>query len=460
MDLNCAKSRCMQKALALSFVWLASLGSPAHAQKDPPREAVTVRGLTAIVGRSTILKLPKPVTRVAIADPAVADVVLLSPQEVYVLGKAVGNTNLTTWGPSGVAQAIDVAVGLDAGTVQEQLRRFVPGAQRVEVAAVGTSLVLRGQVADALKVQQVLELAQGFAPKKIVNLLRVNDPQQVMLEVKVAEISRTLLDKIGAEFRFQTNGSTRIGIISELLSGSSSAVSVFKSFNRQFAIDAEKSDMLVKILAEPTILAISGQEGHFLAGGKLFIPIPAAATSGNVAQYTLHEKEFGVRLRFLPTVLEGGKIHLKVAPEVSEVSQAGVRVTAAGAPPSVIPAITTREVSTTVQLHDGESLAIGGLIKNNATATVKAFPMLGELPVLGALFRSTDYQNDRTELLFIVTPRLVESGKRDYPLPTDAHRNPSRNDLYLRGRTESSASVAGDVYRREPEPKQEDEQHD
>jgi pilus assembly protein CpaC len=429
----------LRKALGLCLLWLATGGSPpAHAQ-DGTTPSTSVRALKAIVGKSTVLRLPAPATRVAIADPAVADVVLLGPQEVYVLGKAVGNTNLTTWGHSGGAQAIDVLVALDAETVQEQLRKFVSGAEAVEVGAVGSSLVLTGRVADAVKVQQVLELAHGFAPKRIVNLLRVSDPQQVMLEVKVAEISRTLLDKIGADFRFATTGSTRVGIISGLLSGSDSVLFASRSDNRQVAIDAETRDSLVKILAEPTILAISGQEGSFLAGGKLFIPVPQGASANNVAQYVLHEKEFGVRLRFTPTVLEGGKIHLKVAPEVSEVSQAGIRVTASGAPPSVIPAITTREVSTTVQLHDGESLAIGGLIKNNATATVKAFPVLGELPILGALFRSTDYQNDRTELLFIVTPRLAEPGKRDYPLPTDAHRDPSRADLYLRGRTESSA---------------------
>jgi len=193
----------------------------------------------------------------------------------------------------------------------------------------------------------------------------------------------------------------------------------------------------VKILAEPTILATSGEQGSFLAGGKIFIPIPQG-TSGGIAQYTLQEKEFGVRLRFTPTVLEGGKIHLRVAPEVSEVSQSGVRITAPGVPPSIIPAITTREVSTTVQLHDGESFAIGGLIKNNATANVKAMPVLGEIPVLGALFRSTEFQSDRTELLFIVTPRLAHPGKREYPLPTDAYHEPSREDLYLGGRMEAT----------------------
>jgi len=426
-----------KKIAALGLIWLAMLGSPpAHAQSVDAGDSTSIRTLNAVVGKSSVLRLPSPATRVAIADPNIADVVLIGPREVYVLGKAVGSTNLTTWGSKGAAQPIDIVVALDAATVQQQVRKLVPGAQQVQVAAVGTSLVLNGRVADAVKVQQVVELAQGFTPKKIVNLLRVADPQQVMLEVKVAEISRTLLDKIGAEFRFVTNGSARLGVISQLLSGSNSVLFGFKSDTKQFTVDAEKNDALVKILAEPTILATSGEQGSFLAGGKIFIPVPQG-TGGGVAQYTLQEKEFGVRLRFTPTVLEGGKIHLRVAPEVSEVSQSGVRITAPGVPPSVIPAITTREVSTTVQLHDGESFAIGGLIRNNATANIKAMPILGEIPVLGALFRSTEFQKDRTELLFIVTPRLAQPGKRDYPLPTDALREPSREELFLGGRMEA-----------------------
>jgi pilus assembly protein CpaC len=416
------------------------LAAASQAQADPAGDITQVRRLEATMGKSTVIRLPTPVVRVSIADPAVADVVLLGPQEVYVLGKTVGNTNLTTWSKAGVAQAIDVSVGLDANSVQTKLRRLVRGADDVQVTAAGTSLVLSGRVSDALKVQEALDIAQSFGAKRIVNMLRVAEAQQVMLEVKVAEISRTLLDKLGAEFRFEgTSGGTRIGILSQLLTGADSLLYGIRSENKLLAFDAEKRDGLVRVLAEPTILAISGQEGSFLAGGRIFIPIPQGTSSSGTAQYVLHEKEFGVRLRFTPTVLEGGKIHLKVAPEVSEVSQAGIRVTASGVPPSIIPSITTREVSTTVQLHDGESLAIGGLIKNNATANVKAIPVLGELPILGPLFRSTEFQSDRTELLFIVTPRLAAPGRRDYPLPTDAHRDPTRTDLFLRGRMEATA---------------------
>jgi pilus assembly protein CpaC len=438
MSRNFEMSMHMKRALVLSLIWVAMLGSPpAQSQTERSSGSAQVRTLQALVGQSTVLRLPVPTARVSIADPNIADVVLIGPQEVYVLGKAVGTTNVTSWSQSGRADAINIVVALDTATVQERLRKLVPGTEDVEVSAAGLSLVLSGQVADAVKVQQVLEIVRGFGSAKIVNLLRVNDAQQVMLEVKVAEISRTLLDKLGAEFRFSTNGTNRIGIISRLLTGVDTQLFAIHSDNRQVVLDAQKTDGLVRILAEPTILAISGEEGDFLAGGRIFIPIPQAST-GSATQYILHEKEFGIRLRFLPTVLEGGKIHLRVSPSVSEVSQTGFRVTSSGAAPTVIPAINSREVRTTVQLHDGESLAIGGLIKNNATANVKAFPFLGEIPVLGALFRSTEFQTDRTELVFVVTPRLVEAGKRDYPLPTDAHRDPSRGDIYLNGRTESS----------------------
>lgn len=447
MSRNFEMSMHVKRAFVLSLIWIAMLGSPpAGAQTESWSGTAQVRTLNALVGKSTVLQLPVATNRVAIADPNIADVVLIGPREVYVLGKAVGTTNLTSWSQSGRADAINIVVALDTATVQERVRTLVPGTERVEVTGAGSAVVLSGHVADAVKVQQVLDIVQGFAPRKIVNLLRVDDPQQVMLEVKVAEISRTLLDKLGAEFRFSTNGTNRIGIISRLLTGVDSQIFAVHSDNRQVVIDAQKTDGLVRILAEPTILAISGEEGDFLAGGRIFIPIPQG-TSGNVAQYVLHEKEFGIRLRFTPTVLEGGKIHLKVAPVVSEVSQTGFRVTSSGAAPTVIPAINSREVRTTVQLHDGESLAIGGLIKNNATANVKALPFLGEIPILGALFRSTEFQSDRTELVFVVTPRLVEPGKRDYPLPTDAHRDPSREDVYLKGRTESSAQAQPDTAR-------------
>ncbi|HSR02151.1 MAG TPA: hypothetical protein VLM20_05095, partial [Methylophilaceae bacterium] len=206
---------------------------------------------------------------------------------------------------------------------------------------------------------------------------------------------------------------------------------------RAVLIDAEKRDELVKILAEPSIMAISGQEGSFLAGGTIFIPVAQNSING-AGNITLEEKPFGVSVVFTPTVLAGGRINLKVAPEVSELSRTGVGVSAAGITgATILPSFTVRKASTTVQLIDGQSFAIGGLIKNNTTTNIKALPILGEIPILGALFRSTEFQKDKSELIFVVTPHLVKPiSSENVSLPTDNYVEPSRTDLFLKGKME------------------------
>jgi pilus assembly protein CpaC len=258
-----------------------------------------------------------------------------------------------------------------------------------------------------------------------------------MLEVKVAEVSKALIDKLG--FGVQgtpMSGSVTTSILSSFLVGNLGGnLSVTRASGSGVYLDAEKKESLVKVLAEPNVMAISGQEGSFLAGGRILIPVAQDAL-GRIA---LEEKEFGIGLRFTPTVLSGGRINLRVSPEVSELSRDGVGIgngtTQARA---ILPLITTRRASTTVQLADGQSFAIGGLIKNNSTANIKAFPVLGELPVLGALFRSTDFQNDKTELVFVVTPRLVKPLPLPNKLPTDGLREPSRKELFIDGKLEGN----------------------
>jgi pilus assembly protein CpaC len=202
-------------------------------------------------------------------------------------------------------------------------------------------------------------------------------------------------------------------------------------------LNMQKTDGLVKVLAEPTVMAISGQTGSFLAGGKIFIPVVSEGGGGRTV--TLEEKEFGVSVKFTPTVLGGGRINLRVRPEVSELNSTGVTITGIGVS-AVLPSFTSRKAETTVQLMDGQSFAIGGLIKNNTTTNVKAFPFLGEVPVLGTLFRSTEFQTDRSELVFVITPRLVRPLPPDYRLPTDGYTPPTRNELILHGRTEGRAA--------------------
>src|SRR5436190_11373376 len=483
---------------ALTTCLVAGAVGAQAADKKPPPQAKTVAvqqsggqavpcdrvdmgpTISVTVGKSTLLKLQTPITRIVVGNPdrgiaaapieveptleqprgaaarggaetnrpgvADVDVILLSPQEIYLLGKTVGSTNFVLVDRTGQCTVMDVIVGVDIAPLRASLTQLLPGEKNVVVTSAADSLVLTGSVADAAKLDRVLDLAnayarraggggagQGGASPRVVNLLAVDAPQQVLLEVKVAEVSKALVDKLGASLKLQrTNGGWTYSLLANFLSGGVGLVDAFRRVTGEFiTIDGEKSDNLVKILAEPNLMAISGQEGSFLAGGKVFLPVPQF--SGGAVAITLQEQDFGVGLRFTPTVLEGGRINLRVTPEVSELSPTGVSFQAqastsliGGTATQILPLINTRRASTTVQLYDGQSFAIGGLIKNNVTTDIKAFPVLGEIPILGALFRSTGFQTDKTELIFVITPRLVRPLAADYRLPTDSYIEPSR----------------------------------
>jgi len=394
-------------------------------------------------------------------------VILIKPTELYMLGKGVGTTNLIVWNKNNDATIIDLSVNMNVAPLQAHLKALVPDEKDVQVSSAADSLIISGMVGDTLKAERILALANAFVQRsskdqqgnpvtgaaqtkdgalspKIVNLLSIAAPQQVMLEVKVAEVSKTLVDQLGASLgASHTNGNWTWSILSNLLSGNTSAVGGFNNRNGNFFnIDAQKRDGLLKVLAEPTIMAISGQEASFLAGGKIFIPV-AQNNNAGLATITLEEKEFGVAVKFTPTVLEGGRINLKVAPEVSELNKDGIGVTATGiSGTAILPSFTTRRAATVVQLYDGQSFAIGGLIKNNATTNIKSVPFLGEVPVLGALFRSNDFQTDRSELVFVITPRLVKPLPPDYRLPTDGYIEPTRNEYMLQGKLEGQTAAA------------------
>lgn len=421
-----AKSLAKKPAAAVPGVTAQpSLVPPASTIEFAPQVGVTV-------GKSTLLKLPAAAARISIGNPAVADVILLNPTEVYLLGKAIGSTNVILWSKSGRSTVVDVIVGMDIAALQGKLQQLLPGEKNIKVASAADSLVLSGTVTDAVKVDRAVALAEAYGGKKVVNLLQAGAPQQVMLEVKVAEVSKSLTNKLGAQFNYgTTSGSWTYSLLAGFLTGAPGVVNAVNAGGlKSLTLDAAKTDGLVKILAEPTIMAMSGQEGAFLAGGKIYIPVPQSGVGGTTI--TLEEKEFGVGLKFTPIVLDGGLINLKVTPEVSEL---GKNVTVGS---QTIPTITTRRAATTVQLHDGQSFAIGGLIKNNITETIAAFPGLGEIPVLGALFRSTEFQNDRTELLFVITPRLVKPLPPNYALPTDAFIEPTRGEFFLGGKLEGA----------------------
>ncbi|HUG26556.1 type II and III secretion system protein family protein [Piscinibacter sp.] len=509
-----------------------SRGVPSPVQVMAPCGRVEIAPVVQVsVGKSTVIRPPSPITRVLLGNPvgsraarpaeakdkakdtkadegeaaaealrpgvADLDVLLLSPNEVYLLGKSIGSTNVVLLDRSGQCTAFDVVVTMDTGALQSVLGQLMPEERGVRVASAFDSVVLMGTVTDAAAVSRVLDLATAYvrnssggasvagANPRIVNMLSTGAPQQVMLEVKVAEVSKALLDRWGINFTraFMAADGQTMKLLSGLLGGvgamagqvsgaegglingtiegslgtNGQAVSSFAGPVRlvngeikpvlgtgttQFGIDAQKTDGLVKILAEPTVMAISGQKGSFLAGGKIFIPVSQETSAGG-RTVTLEEKEFGVSVGFLPTVLEGGRINLQVATEVSELNRDGVGISVPGVGGlAVLPSFTSRSAKTTVQLMDGQSFAIGGLIKNNTTTNLKAFPFLGELPIVGALFRSTEFQTDKSELVFVITPRLAKPLPPSYALPTDNYVEPTRADLHLRGRLEGTRDDA------------------
>ncbi|MBP0622291.1 type II and III secretion system protein family protein [Cupriavidus consociatus] len=408
------------------------------------------------VGKSQLIPLPEAVRNRTLGNPNVVQATMVSPQTLYVLGRAVGTTNMIVQGRSGSCSIINVVVNADAGGVQASLAQLLPGEPGIRVTTAADNLVLTGSVSNAQSAQMAMEIAQAYAAvaqgdanKKggVLNMLSVDSPQQVMLEVKVAEVSKTLLNQLGSSVNLQGGfGSWTGGIVTSLLTGASAAFFGSKANNLplDFAIDAQKNDSLVKILAEPNLVTISGQEASFLAGGKVFIPVAQANVLNGAGTVTLQEEEFGVGLKFTPTVLANGRIHLKVSPEVSELSPTGATVRGSSlAGQSILPVITTRRASTTVQMRDGESFAIGGLLQDSARGSLKAVPGVGEVPVLGTLFRSTQYQQDLTELVFVITPRLVKPMQaNNYPLPTDSFSTPNPLSLYFMGNMEGSGKPA------------------
>lgn len=478
-------------ALALALLLAGSAGAQTPAQRAP----VAARGLpapvadlsaspaeigpamTLVVGKSTLIRLPSPIERISVGNPGIADVTLISSRELYLLGKTFGSTNVIMWRRNGPTTIIDVSVNADASALEQRLRTLLPGEPEIRVHAAADSLVLTGKVSSALRADQAVQIAESFiraysrgltlpvvagnqtaqqgqqiavsqqavrggsggTDPKVVNMLQIAAPQQVMLEVTVAEISKTLLDKLGVGIDgARVRGSWRYSILSNFLTESAGILGATSRSGNVFQLDAERRDGLVKVLAEPNIVAISGQEASFLAGGKIFIPVARDPGTGGVPVITLEEKEFGVGLKFTPVVLDGGRIHLKVAPEVSELSQTGSPFLTVGGVTSVLPSFTTRRAQTTVQLMDGQSLAIAGLIKNNVTETVSKFPVLGELPILGPLFRSSDFQTDLSELMFVITPRLVKPMAGPVALPTDSFVPPGRGEFFLGGQMEGS----------------------
>lgn len=486
----------------------ARTARPAQAAPTPPPARHACASLTAgetahvALGKSVVISLSQPAVRlisssragsqigrpVDVADagaaragsaPAAApaaldgvadtDITLLSPTELLVIGRRSGSANVIVQDRDGRCIVRDIIVTVDPGTLQAKLAELLPGERGVRVAGAEQAIVLTGTVSNSASLDQVISVATAYGDgKKVVNLLRVDAPSQVMLEVKIAEVSKNIIDRFGLDFSraFSSGGVTNVisGIIgggsglfsrigapgtvsgttgSAISGGVSTAGTTAAATGRSgtlLGIDLQKQDGIIRVLAEPNIMAVSGQSASFLSGGKIFIPVAQSNTTGGTT-ITLEEKEFGVGVKFTPTVLDGNRINLKLVTEASELSQTGSPFTTVGNVTSVLPSVSTRRVDTTVQLGDGQSFLVAGLVKNNLNETLKRVPGLGEVPVLGALFRSNEFQTDQTELMFVVTPRLVKPLGAPTALPTDNHVPADRNQAVFGGSGEAPAAA-------------------
>jgi pilus assembly protein CpaC len=409
------------------------------------------------VSKSTVIQSPEAVRRVSLVSPEIADAMVLTPRQIYLTGKASGLTHVTLWNMDDkVIGILELEISPDISRLKEMLHRILPEEKSVRIHSAHDQITLSGTVSSAANLSQVLALAGPFAPldekkePKIINFLEVAGVHQVMLEVRISEMSRSLLKRLGFNFNYVSSSARVFGLslLNQLTSlpaagFPTAGVEVSDSVNAIFRflssdttwtvfIDALKEEGLLKVLAEPTLITLSGKTANFLAGGEFPIPVPQSSGGGGTT-ITIEYKPFGVGLNFTPTVLSNKKINMQVTPEVSDLDFSNA-LTISG---FVVPSVTTRRVSTVIELADGQSFAIAGLLKDDVREIVSKFPLLGDIPILGALFRSTSFSKNESELIVIVTPHLVKPlDMAKQTLPTDQYVEPSDLEFYLLGSME------------------------
>jgi pilus assembly protein CpaC len=441
-----------RRVLVLGAVLLVGLlASPAGGQ-DGAETVATEGSISLEVRKGRVIRLTRPAATVFVADPEIADVQAQSPSIVYLFGRRAGQTSLYAVDEDDqLLLRTQVVVQHNLSGLRQAVQQLLPGS-RVSVSTVDGSIVLDGGVESPLEAQELRELAQRFLgeDETLLNRVRVAAPTQVHLRVRVAEVSRDVLKEFGINWEaiFQT-GDFAFGLVSgrrvtdglgNFLRAPEGANSAFGSWDGgddvvNAALDALAEEGLVNVLAEPNLTALSGETASFLAGGEFPIPIDSDDDG-----LEIEFKEFGISLAFTPTVLSAQRISLRVRPEVSDLTDKGA-INIGGL---VIPALATRRAETTVELGSGQSFAIGGLMSTDIENELSKYPGLGDLPVLGTLFRSQRFQSNETELVIIVTPYLVRPV--DAPvmaLPTDGYRAPSDLERILEGRLHSARLQPG-----------------
>lgn len=430
------------------------------------------------LNKSTVLQLNTPVKKISIGNPDIADILVLRGSQVYVLGKGLGSTNVLLWDKNdGVISNLDVEVTHDLAGLKAQLYELMPG-EEVNVYSSQKSIVLNGLVSSVTKMDAVLRIAESFTGTKlstkekkggastggVINLMQVGGAQQVMLEVKVSEVSRSILEQFGIKFDaigvnsagtgiggivgrgatlggsaapiFSTAPAVGPAVASVVQDTSSISRGIFGAFLDgdmlyNFILNAAKNDGIAKVLAEPTLTTLSGQSASFLSGGEFPVPVP-----GQNGQVTIEYKDFGIGLEVLPVVLDARQINLNIAVSVSELTtDAAVAINVSNTSSNIfVPALTKRSTSSTVELADGQTIAIAGLLSETTKERVNKIPGLGDIPILGALFRSKEFVKGQSELVILVTPHLAAPiDQKDIRLPTDKIVDPSAWGFYLMG---------------------------
>ncbi len=418
---------------------------------DPDIEsASTFKGrisrAAVVAKKSQVVEIGRAYASALVAEAEIADVVPLSDHSVYILGKKIGATRITVVGADQkIIQIIEVEVTPDVDNLRAKLKENLPEAH-IRVSTINGGIVLSGTVFDAPAVEQAMAIARRYSPDAVTNAMSVAGPQQVMLEVRFVEASRSASREIGISTRVRgpsassdTNGQVfdaGIGALqtAALMSGAVPFGTLLARVleggtNVDLMLRALEERDLARRLAEPNLVTTSGDTASFLAGGEF--PFPVSASDNRIS---IEFKQFGVALAFTPTVLNGGLINLKIAPEVSDIDES----TTVEVNNVRIPGLIVRRANTTVELKDGQSLAIAGLLQHSTRTGQQQLPWIGQVPVLGALFRSASYQKQETDLVIIVTPRLVKPARPDEPLATPLDKPLVGNDvdLFVNGRSE------------------------
>ncbi|MGJ8556558.1 MAG: type II and III secretion system protein family protein [Sulfitobacter geojensis] len=451
--------------LSLSIMPLAiSAPAPAFAETLRVVKKGTNSTLDVPMNRAVVVESDIPFAELSIANPGIADISSLSDRTIYVLGKAPGLTTLTLLDASGqLITNVNVRVAADVSEFKERLRQILPG-EKIEVRTANDGIVLSGVVSSTQRLQRALDLAQRYAPERVSNLMSVGGVQQVMMKVRFAEMQRNVSKSLSSSLSLNgavggtgINGGSGVtnnsGGVATSLGGNipasnQNAGAILFGFNAGstqvgILLEALEQKGVVRFLAEPNLVALSGQEAKFLAGGEY--PVPVAQLNGRIS---VKFKPYGVELAFIPRVVDKDVINLEMRAAVSAIDPTNSIALGNGIE---ISAFTRRETSSTVELRDGESFAIAGLLTDDFVDNSSQLPWIGDVPILGALFRSADYQRSQTELVIIVTAHLVTPTRGEaLALPTDRIKPPTEKDLFLFGRASEdtrapTTGAAGEV---------------